>query len=58
MSKRRSSETTFSQRLRHYASKLLRAIPMIVAIEERKGREKEKREREARKIREKGKQER
>ena len=39
MSKKRSSGITCSQRLRHYASMLLRAMSMIVMIEERKGRE-------------------
>ena len=39
MSKRRSSRITFSQRLRHYASELLRAMSMIVGIEERKRRD-------------------
>ena len=48
MSKRRSSGMNFAQKLRHYASELLRAMSMIVAIEERKGREKEKRDREER----------
>ena len=39
MSKRRSSGMTCSQRLRNYASKLLIAMSMIVAMEERKERE-------------------
>ena len=39
MSKRRFSGTTCSQRLRHYASEILRAMSMIVAREERKGRD-------------------
>ena len=37
-SKRRSSGTICSQRLRHYASTLFRAMTMIVAIEEKKGK--------------------
>ena len=39
MSKRRSSGNTCSQRFRHYASTILRAMSMIVAIEERKKRD-------------------
>ena len=37
-SKRRSSGMTCSQRLRKYASELLRAMSLIVTIEEKKGR--------------------
>ena len=39
MSKRRSNGTTCSQRLINYASEILRAISMIVAREERNGRD-------------------
>ena len=39
MSKRRSSEITCSQRLRKYDYEIVRAMSMIVAIEERKGRD-------------------
>ena len=39
MSKRRSSGMICSQKLRHYASALMRAISVIVVIEERRERD-------------------